>query len=293
LGEQDEIILIGFSRGAFAVRSVAAFITEIGLLRKTGLNYLTKLYRLWSKQRKMDVPPEEIFTISASRPSKEISHTSSLPSLRAEISRAESLESLQRRLCKDGWLQRDVRIKVCAVWDTVGSLGLPMPGPIPQKTSKRLCFVDSTLPEKIEFAIQALALNERRKHFQPTIWQDNGVTELKQCWFLGAHSNVGGGYEDTGLANLALVWFIAQLEKYICFDHAALLQMSSSHRTAGESVAIKEFRTSSIKSAVGPASSGHPSSDAPLSDDPSSEPTRMQRAKGSLKTVNSCVILVC
>ncbi|KAL3483083.1 hypothetical protein BJX62DRAFT_245232 [Aspergillus germanicus] len=202
-GEQDEIILIGFSRGAFAVRSVAAFITEIGLLRKAGLNYLITLYKLWSKQRKIDVPSEESFTDSASRPSIELSHTSSSPPLRKEVSRSESLKSLQERLCRKGLLQKDVRIKVCAVWDTVGSLGLPMPGPVPQKTSKKLCFVDSTLPKNIEFAIQALALNERRRHFQPTIWQDNGVTALKQCWFLGAHSNVGGGYEDTGLANLA------------------------------------------------------------------------------------------
>jgi len=81
--------------------------------------------------------------------------------------------------------------------------------------------------KKIDFAIQALALNERRKAFQPTVWRADPGTDLKQCWFLGAHSDVGGGNEDTGLANLALVWMIAQLDKHIHFDRQALYHLAS------------------------------------------------------------------
>jgi hypothetical protein len=74
---------------------------------------------------------------------------------------------------------------------------------------------------------------------QPTVWIDNGVTKVKQCWSRGAHSNVGGGYKDTGLANLALVWVIAQLDKYIFFDRIALLHfVSSLHK---EKERVKEF----------------------------------------------------
>ena len=122
-------------------------------------------------------------------------------------------------------VRSNIKVKVCAVWDTIGSLGFPAPDPFPQKYSKRLAHVNSRLCANIEVAIQALALNERRKHFQPTVWEVNPLATnqiLKQCWFLGTHSDVGGGNQDTGLANITLVWMIAQLEKYVGFDLEAL-----------------------------------------------------------------------
>jgi hypothetical protein len=144
-------------------------------------------------------------------------------------------------------LRTGVRIKVCAVWDTVGSLGFPMPGPIPQRVSKKLAFVNSTLSENIENAFQALALNERRKHFQPTVWKSNSKTELRQCWFLGSHSDVGGGNEDTGLTNLALVWMIAQLNEFIFFDQKAMFYLASHRRIGDIEKLIAESREFSIK----------------------------------------------
>ena len=221
-----EIILIGFSRGAFTVRALASFVADVGLLEKSGLNYMVKLYKLWSNQL-----------------SRKRSKDPMLPSIPPSTP-----EIQMRRLCvlleEMNLLRRNVNIKVCAVWDTVGSLGFPMPGPIPQRVSKNLAFVNSTLPETIEVAFQALALNEKRKHFQPTVWRANSRTKLRQCWFLGSHSDIGGGYEDTGLANLTLVWMVAQLSDFVCFDYHAMHHLAS-HKRIGSiekmTTVVREF----------------------------------------------------
>jgi uncharacterized protein (DUF2235 family) len=207
---KDEIVLIGFSRGAFTVRSIASFIAEVGLLEKAGLKYLLKLYRLWANQLSKKRKKDAMFPNDPPNTSE------------------EHMKNLCRKLKDMKLLRTGVTIDVCAVWDTVGSLGFPMPGPIPQRASKKLAFVNSTLLKEIDVAIQALALNERRKHFLPTVWKANSRTVLKQCWFLGAHSDVGGGYDDTGLANLTLVWMIAQLDKHVFFDRETLCHLAFS-----------------------------------------------------------------
>ncbi|KAF2012979.1 hypothetical protein BU24DRAFT_323039, partial [Aaosphaeria arxii CBS 175.79] len=190
----DEIILIGFSRGAFTVRSVASLINDIGLLTKNGLKYLLRLYNLWKRNQ-----PFEVVGGITIDPKTEL---------------RKSCEEILEKGC----LLPNVRVRVCAVWDTVGSLGFPVPWPVPQRIPTKLRHVNSTLCENIDIAIQALALNENRRHFQPTVWEapPSGSNQiLKQCWFLGAHSDVGGGNEDAGLANITLIWMISQLHHYL------------------------------------------------------------------------------
>ena len=94
---------------------------------------------------------------------------------------------------------------------------------IPHKHSKRLNFDQAQLAPNIDFAFQALALDERRYSFRPEIWSKYSTKQrLKQCWFLGSHSDIGGGYKNPGFANIALCWMSAQLSKYIEFDDKAM-----------------------------------------------------------------------
>jgi hypothetical protein len=69
-------------------------------------------------------------------------------------------------------------------------------------------FYDTSLSDKIEHAFQALALDETRAPFSPAVWErlkDNrNMTDLRQVWFPGNHGNCGGGWPDTGIANLSL-----------------------------------------------------------------------------------------
>ncbi|KAF8849226.1 hypothetical protein BDZ45DRAFT_810158 [Acephala macrosclerotiorum] len=191
--EKDEIVLIGFSRGAFTVRCVAQFIEEVGLLTKSGLRHLPRLFKMWKKLK-----PREDF---------------------------RNAWDLLKKRCEDlvDWkeLVQEVEIQACAVWDTVSAVGFPMAAKIPRPPQSRYCTVGKTIPTKVKFAVQALALDERRRHFEPMIWEardDGERKKLSQCWFAGNHGDVGGGNKDMTLANITLAWMIGQLTDKIQFN---------------------------------------------------------------------------
>lgn len=95
---------------------------------------------------------------------------------------------------------------------------------------KEYSFVNSKVPRNVQHAFQALALDEKRGFFSPTLWEepdgDHELRALKQCWFAGAHSNIGGGYPDAGISNITLAWMIGQIEDHdggiVSFDHSYL-----------------------------------------------------------------------
>ena len=195
---EDEIVLIGFSRAAFTVRCVATFIHDIGVLTKRGLGFLPELFELWKRR---DETQDEL---------------------------GENARKLRDELAEKGELRRGISIEACAVWDTVEALGPRMLAGIPQPTPRRISFINSELCPNIKLAIQALALNEKRRHFKPVLWENpSDQQKLSQCWFLGTHSDVGGGNADMGLANIALAWMIAQLRSVIEFDPETICDITT------------------------------------------------------------------
>jgi len=102
-----------------------------------------------------------------------------------------------------------------------GSLGIPNTGIFPDHPQD-YSFVDTKVSPNVEYAFHALALDEKRRPFSPTIWEKPAGQDLpkllKQCWFPGAHSNVGGSYDDAELADITLAWMISQLEDLLYFD---------------------------------------------------------------------------
>lgn len=85
-------------------------------------------------------------------------------------------------------------------------------------------FVNTEVAPNVENAYQALALDEVRTPFQPTVWESpalgakSQLKELKQTWFPGVHSSVGGGYPDTSISDITLAWMITQLSDKLEFD---------------------------------------------------------------------------
>lgn len=123
-----------------------------------------------------------------------------------------------------------------AVWDTVGSLGIPAVSWLPRlrlgHASKEFRFYDTNLSDRIEHAFQALALDEHRPPFSPAVWERNArnkhTTELRQVWFPGNHGNVGGGWQDAGIANMSLAWMMDQLASVgVEFDEATIARIFS------------------------------------------------------------------
>lgn len=126
-------------------------------------------------------------------------------------------------------------IKFIGVWDTVGALGNPLF--LKGIASKKNQFHDTELSTKIGFAYHALAIDEKRKNFEATLWrqQDGSINQvLEQVWFAGVHSDVGGGYPETGLSDIALEWMIAKAQNcQLKFDDIKLNPdaMASKHES--------------------------------------------------------------
>ncbi len=175
----DLIYLLGFSRGAFTVRSLGGLINRCGLPQ--GIDWSTvgnaySVYRLnpesaIEKQKKAEFRKEH-----ASDPS--------------------------------------LSIYFIGVWDTVGALGIPRdvnPLGFQLKNSQ---FHDTTLSSIVKNAFHALAIDEMRANFAPTLWTGTPATgqTVEQVWFPGVHADVGGGYQEAGLSNAALKWMIEKAQ---------------------------------------------------------------------------------
>lgn len=211
----DEIFLLGFSRGAFTARSIGGLIGEIGLLTKKGLNALPEVYDDVQHRRDPNYVPQNPDIPFTRKPS---------------ASDPRYAQELERR----GLTRLDIPIKVIAVWDTVGSLGIPRIGflqraGLQMRQSKATGFHDTKLSNCVENAFQALALDEQRSSFSPAIWEkpEGNPTTLRQVWFPGAHANVGGGYDDSQIANITLAWMMSQLEPFLDMRDDYLLEQDA------------------------------------------------------------------
>lgn len=185
----DELYLFGFSRGAYTARSLSGFISKSGLLMAgapLGVNQLYKRYR-----------------------------RSDARTIR-ELIAADSDHSRTGFTQEEQWMlkySRPVPIKFIGVFDTVGALGVPFPL-LRELTGSAHPFLNTGLRQNNEFAFHALAIDEHRKDFRPTLWSNQGATQAaarpiertEQRWFVGAHANVGGGCFDDMLAQLPLKW---------------------------------------------------------------------------------------
>ena len=200
----DEIFILGFSRGAFTARSISSLIRSIGLLTSKGLNDFVEIFQDWQYQNKPGW-----MTKYPDRP---------WPGHKPPVN-----EQYVRDLLRKEMTRPDIPIKCVGVWDTVGALGIPQMALLPQPPSKDFSFVNTEVEPNIEYAFQALALDEHRRSFSPTIWEKPEGQELprqlKQCWFPGVHADIGGSYADTDLSNLTLCWMVSNLDPLLDIKH--------------------------------------------------------------------------
>jgi uncharacterized protein (DUF2235 family) len=203
----DQIFLFGFSRGAYTVRSLAGLIGLVGLMQKADMDHFPEVYQIYmSRQyREVLVRGQDLAAAQAA--------------LRVLFPQGEG-NGRNRELLDAVDNSRRTAIHFIGVWDTVGSLGVPY-GPLSRIAASRYNFHDTELSEAVNYAYQALAIDERRGAFPPTLWtrqQGRGALPedqahkqvLEQVWFAGCHSNIGGGYEDCALSDIAFLWMAAK-----------------------------------------------------------------------------------
>ncbi|MBL8474167.1 MAG: DUF2235 domain-containing protein [Rhodocyclaceae bacterium] len=192
----DRIYITGFSRGAYTARALGGLIASQGLLAPALTVDKEKAYRhgaeAWYRYRKQsDMKPSWLARL------------------------AEVASNLPAFLSSGSLAAKDLvpidHIAAVAVWDTVGALGLPEFNDDGRVDAFR--FIDTRLSKKVGQGIHAVALDERRVDFTPTLW--DAAPNVLQVAFPGAHADVGGGYPikdgQSGLSDGALAWMIAQL----------------------------------------------------------------------------------
>lgn len=169
-GLADEVFIFGFSRGATCARSL------VGLLSIVGLLHLEAATRI--------------------RDAFELSRTDGI-----DESHAISRDFRARN-------SRPIRIKFLGVWDTVMSLGIPgYPDVKLPSFEYNAMHKVVELPSIVDNARHALAIDERRALFDATLWPESQIHQsMEQRWFIGAHANVGGGYDRDGLFRRPLQW---------------------------------------------------------------------------------------
>lgn len=191
----DELYLFGFSRGAFTARSLVGLVRNAGILRPEHVRRLGDAYRLYRRHGEEHKP-----------------------------------NGLESRLFRRMYAHPDTGpfvIHFLGVWDTVGSLGIPIDGIRLPVLTKRWTFHDTTLSSRVRNAYQALAVDEHRRPFLPTLWTDKPGDRLpapgqtvEQVWFAGAHCDVGGGYADPSLAEIPLQWMVEKAKTAgLAFEH--------------------------------------------------------------------------
>ncbi len=177
----DRIFLIGYSRGGYAVRSLAGMIGRVGLLRR---RYATPRY--------VDLA-FRFYEIASNSPAR---------------------RHFTAHRCYGG-----AAVEMLGVWDTVKSLGLPYPilnRLAPMATE----FHDDELGPHVRHGYQALAIDETRSAFRPKLWQrsPDWRGRLEQAWFPGGHGDVGGEVHmrpsARPLANIALNWMLRHAERH-------------------------------------------------------------------------------
>lgn len=175
----DKIYLFGFSRGAYAVRSLAGMIAQVGLLRKeTAIERrILHAFRFYECERSNII-----------------------------------LDEFKKNFC-----HKNVPIQMIGIWDTVKSLGFQYPflyRLAPMATE----FHNDKIGGAVRFGFHALALNETRTAFRPVLWdkEEGWKGHLEQVWFQGAHSDIGGHVwafpQARPLSNIPLVWMLERAE---------------------------------------------------------------------------------
>ncbi len=195
--EGDEVYLFGFSRGAFTVRVLSGLISQCGLLTKGDIHYAPEAYELFKLQATKKKDKKKLLDdFWKGSPDKGKTHD----------------YAKRNEPC------RKIDIHFLGVWDTVPAIGLAgVLGKIGGPLGRHFRMNNFTLSKNIEYAYQALGLDENRRAFTPLLWDappeyaegERKINqEMKQRWFVGIHTTIGGGFERDQLSFITFKWMI-------------------------------------------------------------------------------------
>lgn len=193
----DEIYIFGFSRGAFAARSLAGVIRSCGIPPRRHIGQVPEAmahYIARGAATKPDDPKSRAFRERF-----------------APYTATSESEFNSRRKRGDDQVIR-LTIAYIGIWDTVKALGLPAFLHLTDQQKAKYAFQDAALSSSVMSARHAVAIDERRTTFPSLAWDNldvlNGARRgaYLQQFFPGDHGSVGGGGSRTGLSSISLHW---------------------------------------------------------------------------------------
>ncbi|MGB3406168.1 MAG: DUF2235 domain-containing protein [Jannaschia sp.] len=196
----DEVYVFGFSRGAFTARSLVGFIRFTGLLARADLHHLPEAVARYTER--LILTPERRQSRNAE--------------WRAIHSPWIMTDPKDADVYAEFGADRSVPFDVAflGVWDTVGALGVPGNFTAAPFINRKYAFHNTALTDMVRAARHAVAIDERRNAFRPTLWSNldalngDGPDRYFQQHFAGDHGSVGGGGEITALSSIALRWIV-------------------------------------------------------------------------------------
>jgi uncharacterized protein (DUF2235 family) len=215
----DKIFLFGFSRGAATVRSLASFIHYFGILPKSRSVLIRQAFELYEggfqpiTQDKETVVEENSrkFIERLTKRGNEIINDTSYQIYKALRKDLKDKANQFTIAHPNMWTE----IEFMGVWDTVPALGVVALAGLSLVVDRlpwwKFSFHDFTLHRSVKNAYQALSIDDDRQWFWPTIWNqysDENKQKIKQVWFSGAHTDVGGGFAEAGLSDITLEWMV-------------------------------------------------------------------------------------
>jgi uncharacterized protein (DUF2235 family) len=203
----DEVYIFGFSRGAYTARSVAGMIRNCGIIRREKAPFAADAFRLY-KNRKIK-PDDDI--------SKQFR-------LAYNDRRSWMFEDEAPDRARD-YPQAQIKVDYLGVWDTVGQAGVPNVFNAIAGYAEDHGFHDLQLSSMVRRARHAVAIDEDRSVFRPTLWDQQKLAQCRseaaddpargnnpdcymEKWFPGDHGSVGGGGDQTGLSDITLSWVV-------------------------------------------------------------------------------------
>lgn len=218
----DEIYVFGFSRGAFTARSLTGLIRSSGILSRSTLHLLPEVV---DRYRSHD---------PATHPKTEES-----AAFRARVSPWLLTSEADRDAYADAGHPDAMLLQLAflGVWDSVGSLGIPSRFGVAKLWNDKFRFHDAALSSIVVSARHAVALDERRREFEPTLWTNLDALNAganpddppyQERFFAGDHGSVGGGGEIVDLSSIALTWVIeGAAARGLAFDAGLVAEIAA------------------------------------------------------------------
>ena len=172
----DALYFFGFSRGAYTVRALSGLINNCGILKRPDARLIAQAWQIYKHPDKHNHP-----------------------------------EGKNAVAFRNNYCHPDRTVQFVGVWDTVGALGVPFS--LMGLFNSHDEFYDTKMGPNIRIARHALAIDEQREDFVPTLWTPRDKVDLKQVWFAGVHADIGGSYppdKDSGLvaSDIPLGWML-------------------------------------------------------------------------------------